>query len=656
MVKLKKQSNCSKTVLPQKETPKKFWQQNPYLCLCILLTLSGCLLLSGCTSKKNQRNETKDTTKKEMSQPTDDSSKEAEKMIYKKNEMEEVPGSYYQECQNSGSIETLEYKAKDYTGSDKECRKEAKVYLPYGYDDKKTYPVFYLMHGGGDDEKWYFGDTDNTTDSLLASMLNHMIAGGELEPCIVCTPTYKNEYCQDDSACTEVFYEEFVNDLIPALEGKYATAYREAYAENGDMEKAKKATRLCRAFGGFSMGSLTTWNVFKHNLQEVGYFMPVSGEDWGTNSDSATQAKLLASCVNEQNVKPEDFLLFAGCGGENDLAYTGMIAMLDAMKEQDSAFHFTENFAEGNFYYAPWKTGGHDVSTVCTIVYNGLPQFFEREPHYLETWAGNMLAEKLPETIHKKEDNTEYGKWVTKSYYSETAQRDTKVNILLPAYYDKERTYPVLYLLHGYYDNENWMKDNTDLKIILGNMMANGLTKEMIVVCPYIFCSKEQPACTEMNLQNSLAYDNFIHDLEKDVMPFIEKSFAVATGRENTAIAGFSMGGRESLYIGIRHPEQFGYIGAVCPAPGLMPGTDKEQHPGQLSEEEVTFDKDKETPYLIYLGGAKNDAAVGNSPTKIHNLLEQNSVRHIWQLFDEVGHDKSSVEIYLYNYLQMVFK
>ena len=56
-----------------------------------------------------------------------------------------------------------------------------------------------------------------------------------------------------------------------------------------------------------------------------------------------------------------------------------------------------------------------------------------------------------------------------------------------------------------------------------------------------------------MNLENSLAYDNFINDLEKDVMPFVEKTFFVSTGTENTAIAGFSMGGRETLYIGIQH-------------------------------------------------------------------------------------------------------
>lgn len=159
-----------------------------------------------------------------------------------------------------------------------------------------------------------------------------------------------------------------------------------------------------------------------------------------------------------------------------------------------------------------------------------------------------------------------------------------------------------------------------------------------------------------MNLENSLAYDNFINDLEKDVMPFVEKTFSISKGTENTAIAGFSMGGREALYIGIQHPEQFGYVGAVCPAPGLVSGTDTLQHPGQLKDDELKFDENSGAPYLLYLAGAKEDGAVGDTPSQLHDLLNKNKVDHIWQLFDGTGHDESSVEIYLYNYMQMVFK
>ena len=89
----------------------------------------------------------------------------------------------------------------------------------------------------------------------------------------------------------------------------------------------------------------------------------------------------------------------------------------------------------------------------------------------------------------------------------------------------------------------------------------------MIVVFPYIYTSKTKEACDGLNLENSLNYDNFIHDLTNDLMPYIEKNFSVKTGRENTAITGFSMGARESLFIGLTRSDLFGYVGAACPAP-----------------------------------------------------------------------------------------
>ena len=53
----------------------------------------------------------------------------------------------------------------------------------------------------------------------------------------------------------------------------------------------------------------------------------------------------------------------------------------------------------------------------------------------------------------------------------------------------------------------------------------------------------------------------------------MEKNYAVATGRENTAVCGWSMGGREALYIGLSRPDLFGYVAGYCPAFGLLPYT-----------------------------------------------------------------------------------
>ena len=114
------------------------------------------------------------------------------------------------------------------------------------------------------------------------------------------------------------------------------------------------------------------------------------------------------------------------------------------------------------------------------------------------------------------------------------------------------------------------------------------------------------------------------------------------------------MGGRESLFIGFSHPELFGYIGAVCPAPGLTPVDNSLMHPGQMEETELMF---KDNPaYVLLLSAAKNDNVVGSFPSSYHDMLTENETEHIWHVIPGTGHDHSSVKPHLYNFCRVIFK
>lgn len=272
---------------------------------------------------------------------------------------------------------------------------------------------------------------------------------------------------------------------------------------------------------------------------------------------------------------------------------------------------------------------------------------------YMEKYK-DIIEEMPREGITEKRDGVVYPEFQRLTYYSTTAERDTPVNVLLPQDYSEDKEYPVLYILHGYYDNEGWMaRDIVGISAMLTNLCADGEAEEMIVVLPYIYCSKDMPYCTGMDLQNSLNYDNFINDLTTDLMPFIENSFSVAKGRENTAITGFSMGGRESLFIGFSHPELFGYIGAVCPAPGLTLVSGSGMHPGQMEEYEMTFEDN--APFALLISAAKNDGVVGSFPSNYHNILDMNETKHLWHVISSTGHDHTSVTPHLYNFMRLIF-
>ncbi len=269
---------------------------------------------------------------------------------------------------------------------------------------------------------------------------------------------------------------------------------------------------------------------------------------------------------------------------------------------------------------------------------------------YLEE-AKTKMTEHCPDEYTKDRLEVLYGTLTKVKYYSDTCGRERKVNILLPAGYTEEKKYPVLYVLHGYWGNEDSMCSPTDETLttveIVGNLIAEGEAEEMIVVFPYIFCSKELEYCTGMDATNNAAYDNFINELYDDLMPFIEKTYSVAKGRENTAITGFSMGGRESLYIGFSNPEKFGYIGAICPAPGVTE---------LIPEEELVFESEEVTPYVLLITAGSNDTVVYNVPETYHYALQNNGVDHIWTYVNGGYHGGNCIRSNMYNFCRTIFK
>lgn len=90
---------------------------------------------------------------------------------------------------------------------------------------------------------------------------------------------------------------------------------------------------------------------------------------------------------------------------------------------------------------------------------------------------------------------------------------------------------------------------------ILDNLIAAGTAKPMIVVMPAGHTS------TSMGPRTAGARDEFTDDFVTDIMPYVESHYRVLKGRQNRALAGLSMGGGQTLNIGMAHLDQFGYIG-----------------------------------------------------------------------------------------------
>lgn len=257
-----------------------------------------------------------------------------------------------------------------------------------------------------------------------------------------------------------------------------------------------------------------------------------------------------------------------------------------------------------------------------------------------------------PQEYLEKSKEVKYSQLIHTKYYSTTCEKDRNVNILLPVGYTEEKQYPVMYFLHGIFGDENTMIENGPT---IENMMAKGIAKEMIIVYPYIFASKTRDTCSAIDDVNVAAYDNFINDLVTDLMPFMKENYSVKEGKENTAILGFSMGGREALAIGLKKPEMFGYVGAISPAPGLVPGKDWAiEHPGQFQKEELVFGEEK--PFFLMICCGDADKVVGKFPESYHQIFEENAVVHTWWEIPGSDHADPAISSGVYNFCSRVFR
>ena len=251
------------------------------------------------------------------------------------------------------------------------------------------------------------------------------------------------------------------------------------------------------------------------------------------------------------------------------------------------------------------------------------------------------------------------------NFMSKSLMRMVPIQVILPvdkfffdpAREEEEKPFKTLYLLHGIFGDEYSFSGDASNKIkeIVGNMAADGFIEETIVVCPNMYAATDPNQKPGFDSESVLPYDNFINDLVNDLMPFIEKEYSVLTGRENTYLAGFSMGGRETIFITLQRPELFGYVCSISAAPGIVPTKDKFMtHTGQMVESEMKFADDAVEPNVFIICCGTRDSVVGDYPKSYHEILEKNGTDHIWYEVTGADHDNNAIKSGLYNLFKQI--
>jgi enterochelin esterase family protein len=162
-------------------------------------------------------------------------------------------------------------------------------------------------------------------------------------------------------------------------------------------------------------------------------------------------------------------------------------------------------------------------------------------------------------------------------YKSEIVGDSRDFFVYTPPGYNAKKRYPVLYLLHGFSDDASGWTAVGRAHIIMDNLIAQGKAKPMLVVMPLGYGTPELASRTRSGAGGAGSRDRNstrIRDLLlKEVLPQVEQTYSVERNRASRAIAGLSMGGGQSLTIGLNALDQFAWVGAFSSA---VPGADFE--------------------------------------------------------------------------------
>lgn len=218
--------------------------------------------------------------------------------------------------------------------------------------------------------------------------------------------------------------------------------------------------------------------------------------------------------------------------------------------------------------------------------------------------------------IHELRD-VPHGTVSVHDYYSAELKAWRRVHIYTPPDYEKSgRDYPVLYLFHGSGDNDATWTVLGRANVILDNLIAEKKAKPMIVVMPdgHPLAGRTTGVPGPDVMRRNLTA--FADDILKEVIPFTETKYRAIKQREARAVAGLSMGGGQSIELGLNHPELFGYVAGFS---SFVFEPDKTQF--------KVFEKAAKKPILLWTACGKDDRLVENAK-QLSASLKEHSVEH----------------------------
>ena len=599
-----------------------------------------------------------------------------------------------------GVIDTITYRSKT-VGTNR----KALIYTPPGYSKDKKYPVLYLLHGiGGDEKEWFINGVPQV-------IFDNLYAENKLEPMIVVLPNGRamkddratgNIMAADKVEAFATFEKDLLNDLIPYIEKNYPVL----------------KDREHRAIAGLSMGGGQSLNFGLGNLDKfawVGGFSSAPNtkkpEELVPNPD-VTRAKLKVlwiSCGDKDGLisfskRTHDYLkanniphiYYVDHGYHDWNVWKNSLYMFSQLlfKPVDtSIFDKISNAgrpAETNVRSARYPQilpDGRavfrlkapdaqkvqlDLGKKYDMVKNGegvwevtTDSLSEGFHYYSVIIDGVAVCDPASETFYGmgrmasgfevpfkgdgyyEERNVPHGDIRIKRYYSKVTNMWRQLYIYTPAGYDvnTNEKYPVLYLLHGGGEDERGWATQGKTDLILDNLIAQKKATPMMVVM------------VDGNIPLSSFGEEvlkvFEEELKQSVIPFVEQNYRTKNEPQYRALAGLSMGGIQTLYAGVNNTDMFSYLGVF--SSGWIQPMQNDLANAQYDFMKNNVDRINSNlkQFWISIGG-KEDIAYKNCQAMLAKLDEM-KIKYTYNEYPG-GHTWPVWRNNLFNFAQLLFK
>ncbi len=601
-----------------------------------------------------------------------------------------------------GKIDSIYYQSKT-VGT----KRKAMIYTPPGYSKDKKYPVLYLLHGiGGDEHEWLDGGHPQV-------ILDNLYAENKIEPMIVVMPN--GRAMKDDRPVGNIFdsvkvqafatfEKDLLNDLIPFIEKTFPVyADREHRAIAGlsmgggqslnfglgnldefawigafsaapntkepqsllpNPEEARKKLKLLWISCGDNDGLITfskrthdyllandvphifyimpgvhDFNVWKTSLYIFAQliFKPVDVSTFTKYSISGIPASTNVRRAKYPQLLPDNRAIFQIKAPNAQRVQLDLVKKYDMVEDTAGVWEVTTDTLSEGFHYYSLLIDGVAVADPASETFYGMGRMA----------SGIEVPHKGDEYYAEKD--VPHGDIRIERYYSTVFNQWRQFYIYTPSGYDvnTNEKYPVLYILHGGGEDERGWATQGKADLILDNLIAEKKAKPMLIVMPDGNTNTDFAGFGENTLKM------FEAELTHCVIPFVEKNYRAETDSKDRALAGLSMGGIQTLYVGMNNTVLFSYLG-IFSSGWILPMQSKLAD-AQYDFMQKNIDKIKSNLKLLWISvGGKEDIAYNNCQSMLSKFDEM-KIKYTYYEYPG-GHTWPVWRNDLYNFAPLLFK